>query len=57
MFLLFLVTAGIVAAIVMKILKVNDDVAQLPGPNNSDDVRHPLLSHHALQYSSAAVTD
>lgn len=40
MCLVFLVAAGIVTAIVMKILKVNDDVAKLPGPdkNNGDEV-------------------
>jgi hypothetical protein len=43
MCLLFLVAAGIVAAIIMKILNLNDDVAQLPGPDenneNNTDVR------------------
>lgn len=36
MCLVFLVAAGIVVAIVMKILNVNDDVAQLPGPGDNE---------------------
>ena len=44
MCLVFLVTAGIVAAIAMKISNVHDDVAKLPGPeDNSDEVCTPSL--------------
>lgn len=44
MCLVFLVTAGIVVAIAMKIFNVNDNVAKLPGPdNNGDEVRTPSL--------------
>lgn len=54
MCLVFLVAAGIIAAIAMKLLNLNDDVAKLPGPDNVRicfaSVYTPVRLHHVLMF-------
>ena len=50
MCLIFLVVAAIIAAIVLKITGVGDDVVKLPGPENVSPT-HPFVLHAPSRFA------